>query len=149
MTTTGERQNEPIHVRILKWLTDGSTGGLVPEIDPLSSQHGGYVENAAHSTDTTILAATTGIPAGKTFVMQNINITNEEAYNVLITVFDGPSASALIIDRFIVGAFATLGITELTGYEFVTSVIFQSLGQGAAAFVAGTSIRAGGVLRDT
>ncbi len=149
MTTTGERQNEPAHVRILKWLTRGDTGALVPEISPLSSQHGGYVENAAHSADTTILAATTGILPNKTFVMQNINITNEEAYNVLVTLFDGPSASALIIDRFIVGAFATLGITDLTGYEFVTSVIFQTVGQGGAAFSAGTSIRAGGVLRDT
>lgn len=149
MATTGQKQQEPIHVRLLKWLTRGDTGALVPEIDETSSEDGGYAENTAHSTDATCIAATTGILAGKRFMGHNINITNEEAYNVLVTVYDGPSATGTIIDRFIVGAYSTLGITNQQGYEFTTSVIFITVGQGGAAWSAGTSVRVGGLMIDT
>lgn len=148
MATTGQKQQEPIHVRLLKWLTRGDTGALVPEIDEASSEDGGYVENAAHSTDATCIAAA-GIIAGNRFMLKNLNITNEEAYNVILSLYDGPSATGTLIDRFIIGAYSTMGITDLTGYEFTTSVIFITTGQGAAAWAAGTSMRVGGIMIPT
>lgn len=148
MATTGMKQQEPMHVRLYKWLFRGDTGAVLPEIDTLASEAGGRAINAAHSTDYTPIAAAV-ITTGKRLMLKNINIDNREAYNVRVDVYDGPSASALFIDSFTVGATSTFGITELTGYIFATSVVFQTIGTGGEAFSAGTSVRVGGILINT
>ncbi len=138
----------PRESRIRKWLKRGDTGAIVPELDENASQYGNYADNTAHSTDATPVSDA-NIPASKKFLMKQINITNDEVYNVLVSVYDGPSATGTLIDRFYVGATSTLGVTEMSGYEFTTSVVFITVGAASEAWAASTSVRVGGILLDT
>lgn len=149
----------PAERRIRKWKVRGDTGALVEEYDEASSVLGGYGENTAHDDgagagDVTVIADAT-IPAGKKLVANYINITNDEAYNVQVVVYDGTSQAGTLIDRFNVGAFSTAGVSGVYWGEFATSVVFftnsQNEVQGGAgtAWANGTSVRVSGILVDT